>query len=344
MPDAFAGPRGRGHVARGLLLAGAGVLVAMVVALLVAMQLSPQPGVWAIRWLFERGAAQSVATMSAYAPQEVKAQLDIVYDPQDPDARLDVYWPPGPAGPDGRPTIVWVHGGAFVAGSRADVAPYLRMLAAEGYTAVAVGYSLAPSRRYPTPLRQLDTALGYLDRHAQTLQVDPGRVFLAGDSAGAQIVAQYAALMGRPELARSLGIEPGLRRAQLKGLLLYCGPHDAASVRFDGAVGWFLRTVLWAYLGEKDPREDPRLVDMTISHHLTPDYPPMFITVGQADPLEAHSRKLATAARALGIEVDSLFFDADHMPALPHEYQFQLGLNDAQEALRRTLAFLARHR
>lgn len=317
---------------------------AAALVLFVAMQFSPKPGVWMIRWLFERGAAEAVASMAAFEPQGVTAQRDVVYAPQDPDARLDVYWPEGAADPGGRPTIVWVHGGAYVSGSRADVGPYLRLLAAQGYTTVAVGYSLAPTRRYPTPLRQLDAALAYLNQHAATLQVDPQRLFLAGDSAGAQIVAQYAALLGRPELARAVGVEPGVKKAQLRGLLLYCGPHDGASIRLEGAMGWFLRTVLWAYLGERDARNDPRLGQMTIHRHLTTDYPPMFITAGQADPLEPHSRRLATAALALGIEVDSLLFPADHEPALPHEYQFQLAQEDAQKALRRTLALLARHR
>ena len=40
--------------------------------------------------------------------------------------------------------------------------------------------------------------------------------------------------------------------------------------------------------------------------------------------------------------MDRHFYDEDHDPALPHEYQFHLDLPEAQEALQQTETFLAR--
>ncbi|HEY5151382.1 MAG TPA: alpha/beta hydrolase fold domain-containing protein, partial [Mycobacterium sp.] len=46
------------------------------------------------------------------------------------------------------------------------------------------------SVRYPTPIRQLMAAFGHLRGHAARLHLDPSRIVLVGDSAGAQISAQ----------------------------------------------------------------------------------------------------------------------------------------------------------
>ena len=72
--------------------------------------------------------------------------------------------------------------------------PYFELIAAQGYTVIAVDYSLAPAATYPAALRQLNDALVYLQAQADRLHVDTGRLVLAGDSAGAQLVSQLATL------------------------------------------------------------------------------------------------------------------------------------------------------
>ncbi|MBW4095565.1 MAG: alpha/beta hydrolase fold domain-containing protein [Acidobacteria bacterium] len=45
------------------------------------------------------------------------------------------------------PTIVWIHGGAWISGYKEDADPYARMLAGRGFTAVSFVYTLPPERR-----------------------------------------------------------------------------------------------------------------------------------------------------------------------------------------------------
>ena len=73
------------------------------------------------------------------------------------------------------PTIVWVHGGAFVGGSKEELRHWFELLADEGYTVVAPRYSLAPESTYPTPVRQVVAVLGHVCAHAGRLRVDPER-------------------------------------------------------------------------------------------------------------------------------------------------------------------------
>lgn len=77
---------------------------------------------------------------------------------------------------------------------------------------------------------------------------------------------------------------------------------------------------------------------------MTADFPPAFISAGNADPLLRHSTALAETLASHGVSVDSLFFPSDYAPGLPHEYQFNLDTDAGRLALDRSGAFLASQR
>jgi len=303
-----------------------------------ALELSPWPSALAYRWWMDHGGVEMNQALEEHVPPEVGARLDHQYDANDTDALLDVYFPESATKP--LPTIVWVHGGGFLAGDRRQVGNYLRILAGRGYTTVAVGYSLGPASHYPTPLRQVNAALAYLERNAIQLRIDPEHLFLAGESAGAHIAAQMANIVSSPEYAKTVGIEPAIQRAQLRGVILHCGLYDLSLAKFDGLYGHFMRTIVWSYSGVKEFGEKAWLPELSIPRNVTANFPPAFISVGNADPLRPHSRLLADALAKRGVKVDALFFPDDYRPALPHEYQFHLDTGAGREALDRTVRFL----
>lgn len=320
------------------------VIISVVVAGLVytAFQVSPWPSVLLIRHWFGAETRAISDALLKHVPGNVTAVLDEPYDQPDPDARLDVFRPAGATGP--LPAIVWVHGGAFVFGSKSDVTNYLKIVAARGYVTVAVGYAIAPTATYPTPVVQVNKALGYLQANAARLGIDPRQIFLAGDSAGAQIAAQVSLLVTAPDYASRVGIAPLLAAENLRGAILFCGALETRSLNFDGPFGGFLTTVLWAYSGRRDFIDDPRLKDFSIPANMTDAFPPFFISVGNGDPLEPSSRATEQRAQELGVAVDALFYPKGHRPRLPHEYQFNLDSDDGQIALTRMLAFLQARR
>ena len=87
------------------------------------------------------------------------------------------------------PVVVWTHGGAFVGGSKEEIGGYVQMIADRAFAVIGIRYTLAPEGRYPTPIRQLLAALAHLQGHAARLHLDPTRILLVGDSAGAQVTA-----------------------------------------------------------------------------------------------------------------------------------------------------------
>jgi alpha/beta hydrolase fold len=63
-------------------------------------------------------------------------------------------------------------------------------------------------------------ALAFLNRNEARLHVDARRVFLAGDSAGAQIVGQLATVISSSLDAKRIGVVPSIDRGQLHGIAI----------------------------------------------------------------------------------------------------------------------------
>lgn len=306
-----------------------------------ATRLSPWPAALFYRAFMDRAGEEANRALAPHVPAGISALVGQRYDENDQDAVLDVYYPTQASG--ALPAIVWIHGGGFFSGDKGQVANYSKILAARGYVTVAINYSLAPASHYPTPVRQANAALGYLVRNAPRLRVDPARIFLAGDSAGAHMAAQLANAISVPAYATTLGIAPAISRAQLRGVILYCGIYDLALAKSRGPYGHFMQTASWAYSGRPDGLKVEYVSEFSVAHFVTGDFPPAFISAGNGDPLLPHSRELAQVLAKRGVPVDSLFFADDRKPALPHEYQFNLDSDAGREALERSVVFLSRH-
>ena len=313
-----------------------GILVVLVAAILLAFRLSPWPSVAIITYAFSKGDRASEAALEKYVPSGIVSRRDIAYGGAK-DEVFDLYYPHGASV---LPTVVWVHGGGFVAGSKQGIANYMKVLAGHGYTMIAVEYSKGYGTQYPKPVEQVNAALGFVLHHAADLKVDPAMIVLAGDSAGAHISSQVALITTDRAYASALGIEPQLKPHQLSAMLLLSGAYDPSAVDFKGDYAWFLKTVPWAYAGVGNLQDDERFKLMSVTTHVTRAFPPTFISSGNADPLAPQAVALAQQLESLGVHTETLFFPAGRSPPLPHEYQFNLDEPAGREALDRMLAFL----
>jgi acetyl esterase/lipase len=324
----------------------AAIIVFVAVVIAIVLRSTPWPSAMVIRAVFERGGAQTVEEMTPYVPDAPLAEhLDVQYSDGSAgaDTTLDVFSPG--AGAEPLPTVVWVHGGAWISGSKENVDPYLRILANEGYTTVGLNYTVGPEATYPTAVRQLNEALGYLNDHAAELGIDPDRIVLAGDSAGSQLASQLAVLITNPDYETLVGIEPAIAPDQLAGIVLNCGVFDLQGMAdLGGLAGWGFKTALWAYTGEQDWSNTAQATLMSSMEHVTSDFPATFITGGNGDGLTwLQSVPMHRALQAADVDVTALFWAEEHEPALPHEYQFHLAeFDEAHTALAETVAFLGR--
>jgi acetyl esterase len=317
-----------------------GVLGGIIAVTVIAFSVSPWPGALIIRKVFTDGAEKVAVIMEPYAPDSVTSILDVQYGTGDSFTTMDVFYPDGTTTPQG--TVIWTHGGAWISGNKLTDRTYFQILASHGYTVVGLNYTYGPEAIYPTAVFQLNTAHQFILDHAQEYNVDPTRIVLAGDSAGAQLSSQLAALITNPVYAAEMEISPALKPSHVKGVVLNCGIYEMTSlIGSKGILGWGDDISMWAYTGDRDLVNSPALAQMSSIRYVTQDFPPTYISGGNADPLtEMESVPMATKLAGLGVAVTTLFWPADYTPPLPHEYQFRLNLDAAQIALTQTLAFL----
>lgn len=305
----------------------------------IAVRSSPEPFV---RWLRSQPDPGLIPPSHiAEYEKRIRKAADVTY-PSDYRANtLDIYWPAG--GEDKLPTILWVHGGAFVAGDKAGTASWCAVMASQGYTVVSMNYETAPEARYPVPVLQMAEVVRYLTGATGSYPIlDLGRLIIGGDSAGAQIASQFTAIQTNPELARLTGIQPSVSPGSLKAMLLYCGPYQVkrlANVQ-DRTVRFFMHQIGWAYIGERKWRDSVHAQHASTADYVTDRFPPAFITDGNTGSFETHGKELEERLRALGVPVASLFFPLAE-GVVNHEYQFQLDTPEAAVCLDKTLAFLA---
>lgn len=221
-----------------------------------------------------------------------RSYLDISYAHQSPNQKLDILLPPEGNGPF--PTVIFVHGGAFLFGAKRDT-QFLHAIDGinRGYAVVTVEYRQAFEAKYPAGLFDVKAAIRYLRANAVLYKLDPNRFTSCGDSAGAYYTVLAAATDGNPAFEDMSMGNPGVSSG-VKAVVSWYGVFD-----------------MLAHRGEQPPAEapDPKMPDIekllfgapskdieglmhftNPLHFITRDFPPIFITAGSADKVVSVSQ------------------------------------------------------
>jgi acetyl esterase/lipase len=142
-----------------------------------------------------------------------------------PRHQLDVYQPFGPVPPQGWPTVLFIYGGTWNRGERADYRFVGEALASEGLFTVIADYRLYPEVRWPDFLYDGALALrwvidqGHKGDSPDGLPIDPAKIYVMGHSAGAYNAAMLAL---DPRWLAPHGLAP----TKLAGWIGLAGPYD----------------------------------------------------------------------------------------------------------------------
>jgi len=135
---------------------------------------------------FERYAASSAAFRACWP-----GRLDLCYG-DSPRQAVDLFLPQ--TAPSSRPPLlVFIHGGYWQAFDRKDFSFVAERVVEAGAAVAMVGYDLAPAVEMDTIVSQIRHAIAWLHRNAGAHGFDPGRIFLAGHSAGGHLAAMALA-------------------------------------------------------------------------------------------------------------------------------------------------------
>jgi acetyl esterase/lipase len=126
---------------------------------------------------------------SSEVPASVRALRSITYVQRGEHAlQLDLYLP-AQARTGLVPGIVFVHGGGWRAGVRANFTPMAIRMAERGYAAATISYRLSPEALYPAAVQDARAAVRWMRTHAAEFGIDPSKIAIGGGSAGGQIAA-----------------------------------------------------------------------------------------------------------------------------------------------------------
>jgi acetyl esterase/lipase len=219
---------------------------------------------------------------------------------------------PGPGGPlairaytpqkaatEPKPGIVFFHGGGCVFGSLDTHEGFCRMLANEsGCKLISVGYRQAPEHKFPAAVEDSHAATIWVVEHARDFGLDPQRIAIGGDSAGAglaAVVCQMAARDGGPRLALQVLFCPVM---DMKG--------ETASRRAF-AEGYFLNQATFDWMIKQYCAPGTDLTDTRLSPLRATDFrglPPAHIHTADFDPLRDEGWSYAEKLRGAGVAVE----------------------------------------
>jgi acetyl esterase len=201
------------------------------------------------------------------------------------------------------PLIVYAHGGAFVQGSLPSWDHFLRdLVRLSGVAALSVDYRLAPEHRFPAAFDDMAAITRLAARDGAGFGIDPTRLAVGGDSAGACLA-----------LGATLAMRDAGETAVRFQLLIYgCFSTDLDSPswqRFGQGAGLSQASMRWAwqtYLEKpgrwQDWRAAPILADLT-------GLPPAQPIVGNLDPLLDDSQNLAARLKQSGVRRDLTVYE-----------------------------------
>jgi acetyl esterase len=192
--------------------------------------------------------------------------------------------------------LLWFHGGGWVIGDLDSADPTARHLAVgASCVVVSVDYRLAPETKFPGPADDCYAATQWAIQHAASLNANPERVAVGGDSAGGNLAAAVA-LMGRDRKSLSLAFQ----------LLVYPVTHcnystnsyqnyaEGHGLTRDG-MQWFWEHYLQTSADANNPYAAP-LVATDLSN-----VPPALVITAECDPLCDEGAAYAQRLSAAGI-------------------------------------------
>ncbi|MBO4922172.1 MAG: alpha/beta hydrolase [Lachnospiraceae bacterium] len=256
-------------------------------------------------------------------PESIEKYADISYGPYDVWNLLDVYRPKAKAG-EKLPVIVSMHGGGYFYGDKELYRFYCMHLAEFGFAVINYNYRLAPENKFPAPLEDALSVFNWISKYSEKYGLDKGNVFMVGDSAGAQLTSQFAAICTNKAYADVFGFTLP-EDVRLKGVSLACGMYN---IRLKSVSNG---EIMQDYLGDMSLLQDERT---EVYNYITPDYPAAYVFSAENDFLVTECMPFAEFLKEKGIKVGAKIYGKKEDTEVGHVFHVNLRLPVGEEANR----------
>ncbi|MBA4064989.1 MAG: lipase [Isosphaera sp.] len=249
-------------------------------------------------------AAPTAALAQPKLPDGTAEHRDLRYGPHQERNTLDLFVPKSAAPV---PLVIWVHGGAWSAGSKSGNNPAMPLLA-KGYAVASINYRLSQHDVFPAQIEDCKAAVRLLRANAKKYNLNPDAFGAWGSSAGGHLVALLGTAGEVKELEGKVGDHAGVS-SKVQCVVDFYGPTELATMGKQSGPN--------SKIDHDDPKSpESRLIGGPIKEnkakadkaspltHASKGSPPFLFLHGDADPLVplAQSESLHAALKKLGVE------------------------------------------
>ncbi|HSI62273.1 MAG TPA: alpha/beta hydrolase [Candidatus Saccharimonadia bacterium] len=261
-------------------------------------------------------------TCAAISAADTTITRDIEYARVgDVSLKLDLYVPSGAVK---SPVIVYVHGGAWRAGSKEDMP--LEGLVKQGFAVASVDYRLSTDAKFPAMMHDIKAAIRFVRAKGKDHGLaDTSRIAVVGSSAGGHLAALVGVTNGVKELEGTVGTDPKAS-SDVQAIISIFGGSNLQTILAQSTPGGLIirEPALELLLGGL-PDKKPELARLgSPVTHVDASDPPLLLIHGDADPQMPYeqSLELKAAYGKAGLKVQLItipggkhggkeFYDAD---------------------------------
>jgi acetyl esterase/lipase len=262
---------------------------------------------WAATALAAEPPAPATGPPPLLAAPPVRMLADVPYARVDDMALLlDLHLPSGVARP---PLVVYLHGGAWRMGDKAEVPPFL---AESGFAVASLNFRSSDIARFPANVHDIKAALRFLRANADRLGYRADRIAVSGSSSGGHLAALVGATNGHTTLEGTLGDYEHVS-SSVQAIVCWVGASNLSTILAQSAPeGLKVRVPALQSLFGALPDEVPELAALASPvTHVDPSDPPLLILHGNQDltiPVE-QALELDAAYRNAGLAAETIILD-----------------------------------
>lgn len=217
-------------------------------------------------------------------PENVREHRDVPYKNRNgKELLMDIYEPLNTEVPE-LPLVIYIHGGGLVLGDKMMSRGICLEMARRGFLVFTMNYRLAPSVSVYEQFDDVSAGMDFVGTKIIDFEVNPFRIYLAGDSAGAYLAIYTAALSKSKKMQEAIGHKP--TRMAFKAMALFGGMFYTKK---QDMIGKYLSTLFYRDAKKNkamEPYLDPE------NKEVSGNLPPCLLITSEHDFLRQYSEKL----------------------------------------------------